>query len=161
MTTAYPGAIDDFTNPTASDTLNSVTVPHATQHANANDAIEAIETVLGTNPEGEAETVSARIGALETTVDTPDTGLSAVVSALDTTVNAEDTGLVDRVDALETGLGLDPFGGDLALSINQITAAEADEVAAVDVDTESVVYFKFTVDGTEYAVPAYTITPAE
>lgn len=48
MTTAFPGAIDNFTNPTATDPLDSVTVPHAAQHANVNDAVEAIETAIGT-----------------------------------------------------------------------------------------------------------------
>ena len=48
MTTAFPGAIDDFTNPVGGDPLDSVTVPHASQHANINDAVEAIETAIGT-----------------------------------------------------------------------------------------------------------------
>lgn len=48
MTTAFPGAIDNFTNPIAADPLDSVTVPHASQHANINDAVEAIETAIGT-----------------------------------------------------------------------------------------------------------------
>lgn len=48
MSTAFPGAIDAFTNPVAADALDSVTVPHATQHANINDAVEAIETAIGT-----------------------------------------------------------------------------------------------------------------
>lgn len=48
MTTAFPTAIDNFTNPTATDALDSVTVPHAAQHANINDAVEAIETAIGT-----------------------------------------------------------------------------------------------------------------
>lgn len=43
---AYPTSLDSLANPTASDTLASV--PHADQHANANDAIEAIEAKLGT-----------------------------------------------------------------------------------------------------------------
>ena len=48
MTTAFPGAIDNFTNPIAADPLDSATVPHASQHANINDAVEAIETAIGT-----------------------------------------------------------------------------------------------------------------
>lgn len=50
--TAYPGAIDAFLNPDASagNKLGTVAVPHDAQHGSANDAIEAIETVLGTNP---------------------------------------------------------------------------------------------------------------
>jgi hypothetical protein len=146
MTTAYPGAIDDFTNPTSSDTLDSQTVPHAAQHSDLNDAVEAIETALGTNPEGGAADVSARIGALETTVDTASTGL------------------VDRVEELEE-IGLSPLGGDLALNIAQVTADAADELVEgtdpgeVD-DSAPVTWFKFTIDSVEYGIPAYAIVPA-
>lgn len=44
MPTSYPGAIDSFTNPTSGDQLSSPS--HADQHADANDAIEAIQTEL-------------------------------------------------------------------------------------------------------------------
>jgi hypothetical protein len=43
-------------------------VPHADQHANANDAIEAIESTLGVNPQGGSATVVARLTALDSTV---------------------------------------------------------------------------------------------
>ena len=46
MPTSFPGAIDTLANPTATDFLDLV--DHAGQHGNANDAIEAIETKLGT-----------------------------------------------------------------------------------------------------------------
>jgi len=49
MPTSYPSNIDNFSNPTATDTLDSATVPHASQHTNINDAVEAIETALGAN----------------------------------------------------------------------------------------------------------------
>lgn len=42
MSTDFPGAIDDFTNPVASDPLTAPS--HASQHSDVNDAIEAIET---------------------------------------------------------------------------------------------------------------------
>ena len=45
MSTNYPSAIDTLTNPVAGD--STVTVSHAGQHTNANDAIEAIETKIG------------------------------------------------------------------------------------------------------------------
>lgn len=48
MPTSYPTSIDVFTNPTPSDLKNSVTVPHASQHANVNDAVEALEVMVGT-----------------------------------------------------------------------------------------------------------------
>jgi hypothetical protein len=65
MATAYPAALDSLTNPTAGDPMNSVTVPHATQHANLNDAMEAVQATLGVSPQGSSSTVSARIAALE------------------------------------------------------------------------------------------------
>lgn len=45
MTTAFPGAVDVLTNPGATDALTSPS--HSAQHANVNDAIEAIETSVG------------------------------------------------------------------------------------------------------------------
>lgn len=50
MATDYPDDIDSFTNPTRDDHLDSPN--HADQHADANDAILAIETELGVNPQG-------------------------------------------------------------------------------------------------------------
>lgn len=46
MATSFPTSLDVLTNPTSSDALNSP--DHAAQHANANDAIEAIEAAIGT-----------------------------------------------------------------------------------------------------------------
>lgn len=65
MSTLYPNSLDAFINPTAGDFLSSITVPHADQHANINDAVEAIETVLGINPSGSHATVKDRIIAIE------------------------------------------------------------------------------------------------
>lgn len=49
MSTSYPGAIDTLANPAGNDLLANSTpgLVHSTQHGNANDAIEAIETKLG------------------------------------------------------------------------------------------------------------------
>ena len=58
MASSYPGGLDAFSNPAASDALDSVSVPHHTQHANANDAIEAIQAALGLNPQGGSATVA-------------------------------------------------------------------------------------------------------
>ena len=46
MTTDFPGTgLDDFTNPASTDPLNNP--DHATQHANKNDAIEAMQAKIG------------------------------------------------------------------------------------------------------------------
>jgi hypothetical protein len=44
MATNFPGSLDAFTNPTSADTLDNP--PHDQQHADVNDAVEAIETAL-------------------------------------------------------------------------------------------------------------------
>ena len=75
MTTAFPGAIDAFTNPVAADALDSVTVPHASQHADINDAVEAIETAIGTT----AVPVLARL-ASPTFTGTPAAPTAAVAT---------------------------------------------------------------------------------
>lgn len=47
MAINYPASLDSFSNPVATDPMNSATVPHATQHANLNDAVEALEAKVG------------------------------------------------------------------------------------------------------------------
>lgn len=47
MSTNFPAALDSLTNPANSDTL--ALVDHAAQHANANDAIEAMQARVGTD----------------------------------------------------------------------------------------------------------------
>jgi filamentous hemagglutinin len=68
MSTNYPGALDSFVNPTATDTLDSATVPHAAQHDNINDAMSAVQVTLGVNPQGGSATVVARLTAIEGSV---------------------------------------------------------------------------------------------
>lgn len=47
MASNFPASLDALTNPASTDFLSSP--DHATQHINANDIIEAVETTLGTN----------------------------------------------------------------------------------------------------------------
>jgi len=54
MAITYPTSLDSFTNPVSSDTLLSI--DHATQHSNSNDAIEALELKVGIT--GSADTSS-------------------------------------------------------------------------------------------------------
>jgi hypothetical protein len=65
MATSYPGGIDAWSNPGPTTPENDAAFYHDVLHGNHNDAIEAIETELGTNPKGTAASVGARIAALE------------------------------------------------------------------------------------------------
>jgi len=54
MTTSFPASLDTLTNPTSGDSLNSPS--HSGQHADANDAIEALQAKVGVD--GSAVTTS-------------------------------------------------------------------------------------------------------
>lgn len=65
MTTNFPSSIDNFTNPTTSDTLASVS--HSAQHADVNDAVEAIETALLDGAPLHIDDANNRVGINDTT----------------------------------------------------------------------------------------------
>lgn len=62
----YPGAIPTLDNPTSTTYEDDIGFFHDTQHANANDEIEAIATELGTNPSAGFSTVKARLDDVDT-----------------------------------------------------------------------------------------------
>lgn len=66
MPSGYPGAVDNFVNPTAVDNLNTATKIHHEQHTNVNDAVRAIELELGTNPKGAKTDVKTRLNDIDT-----------------------------------------------------------------------------------------------
>ena len=81
MATNYPTSLDVFTDPVAADALNSVTVPHATQHANVNDAVIAVETELGNLPKGTFGNVVARLNSLAPLVAPSLTGTATITAS--------------------------------------------------------------------------------
>ena len=70
MATNFPSSLDDFTNPTADDSLNSDTVPHADQHANINDAVEALEAKVGVDSSAVTSSLDYKVSTLDTDVTT-------------------------------------------------------------------------------------------
>ena len=69
MATNFPSSLDTFTNPSATDTLDSP--PHDQQHANINDAVEALEAKVGVNSSAVTTSHDYKIGTLETRLDDP------------------------------------------------------------------------------------------
>lgn len=65
MPILFPVALDNFTNPTAADNLNAPTVLHSAQHANINDAVEALQAKVGVNGSAVATSHDYKIAQLE------------------------------------------------------------------------------------------------
>lgn len=63
MTTNFPSSLDDFTNPGSGSSLSSPS--HADQHADANDAIEALEAKVGVDNSAVTTSLDYRIRAVE------------------------------------------------------------------------------------------------
>ena len=107
MATSFPSGLDALTNPTSSDGLNSP--DHAGQHANVNDAIEAIEAQIGTT----ASPVLARL-ASPTFTGTPTlpTGTIATTqTAGNSTTAVATTAFVTTADNLKANLASPTFTG--------------------------------------------------
>ena len=120
MTTAFPGAIDNFTNPVAADPLDSATVPHASQHANINDAVEAIETAIGTT----AVPVLAKL-ASPTFTGTPTlpTGTIAVTQTAGNNTTAVATTAFVKANSASVGFGfVSTYYYRTLLRADQVTA---------------------------------------
>src|SRR3990172_2827490 len=87
MPTSFPVTLDDFTNPTPADNLSTPAVLHSTQHANINDAVEALEAKVGVDGSAVATSLDYRVVQLEAidhaavTIGTAN-GLSLVGQAL-------------------------------------------------------------------------------
>jgi len=81
MPTNFPISLDALTNPTAIDLLNSPSVPHAAQHGNANDAIEALQAKVGINDSSDVNSLDYKI-TLKANVASPTfTGTPAAPTA--------------------------------------------------------------------------------
>ena len=92
MSSNYPTGLDSLTNPASSDPLTAPA--HHTQHANANDAIEAIESTLGTGVAGTVATVNARFNAIEAFVPTIGSAVTAAaLSAAQSATSASAAGV--------------------------------------------------------------------
>ena len=69
MATNFPTSLDALTNPQGTDSVAAV--PHAAQHANANDAIEALQARVGVTGSTVSTSLTNRIAVLESaSVDT-------------------------------------------------------------------------------------------
>ena len=65
MASNFPSSLDAFTNPSSSDAMDSVSVPHATQHSDLNDAVEALQAKVGADSSAVTSSHDYKIAQLE------------------------------------------------------------------------------------------------
>jgi hypothetical protein len=78
MPTVFPGALDVLVNPTPGDSLSTPAVLHSSQHANINDAVEAIQALIGVTGSTVTGTLIKRLADAEANISS----LQAVVATL-------------------------------------------------------------------------------
>jgi hypothetical protein len=91
MATNFPTSLDALTNPLSTDKLNNPS--HSAQHANSNDAIEALQAKVGVNGSAVTSTLDYKVAQTETKV-LPAGGTEGQVLAKNTATNY-DAGWVD------------------------------------------------------------------
>ena len=109
MATSFPTSKDDFVNPQSTDSVQ--TVSHAAQHANANDAIEALETKVGVNNSTDPNSLDYKVKQLE-------------LNFLDTE-EVEDiaASLLDHTDHSNITVTYNDIANKLILNVSQVPAA--------------------------------------
>lgn len=100
MPTNFPGALDDFTNPTGADLMGTALGgrKHAAMHGDVNDAVEELEAKVGTDGDADPTTIDHRLasaGYTWATSTVTDDGQASVV--LDVSANKVRAGHTDRV----------------------------------------------------------------
>ena len=70
--TTFPTALDSFQNPAANTLEDATGLEHDVQHANANDAIAALQAKLGVNGSTDVNSVDYKLAQLLAAVLNPD-----------------------------------------------------------------------------------------
>lgn len=70
MATSFPTSLDELVNPQSTDSVKEVS--HAAQHANANDAIEALEQKVGVNNSTDPNSLDYKVTQLELNFQDPE-----------------------------------------------------------------------------------------
>jgi hypothetical protein len=77
MATNFPASLDTLTNPTSSDSLSSPS--HSAQHANVNDAVEALQVKVGIDSSADTSSHDYLIGDLLSRIATLEAAGSPIV----------------------------------------------------------------------------------
>jgi plastocyanin len=119
MATSFPTSKDTLINPQPTDSPELVS--HAAQHANANDAIEALETKVGVNNSADATSHDYKIRTLESYAISYETAQDAAGALLGHTNH---TNLIATYDDVLNEIRLSVAAPDVARTIYQTAKNE-------------------------------------
>jgi len=119
MATSFPTSKDTLINPQPTDSPELVS--HAAQHANANDAIEALETKVGVNNSADATSHDYKIRTLESYAISYETAQDAAGALLGHTNH---TNLIATYDDVLNEVRLSVAAPDVARTIYQTALNE-------------------------------------
>jgi len=165
MAILFPITLDQLLNPTGVDSVQLV--PHAAQHSNANDAIEALETKVGVNNSTDVASIDYKVRDLiskiytnEMAQDTIAAALAAgthtnitvgyddVANSLSLTANYDDEEVMDAIaTSLTAGTGITKVYNDVA---NTITISVDTTVIATKTYVDTAVSGLSNTVGTTY-----------
>lgn len=141
MSTNYPTSLDTLTNPTSTDRVD--TVDHASQHANANDAIEALQAKVGADSSavttshdyklGEVTSTDKAVGKTATQTLTNKTLTSPTINTASIAGGTQSGSITDSSDRTVTGT-IDA-GGATSFEIPNSAAPTVDANGEIAIDT--------------------------
>ena len=131
MTTSFPTGLDALTNPTGSSSLTSP--DHAGQHADANDAIEALEAKVGVNGSAVTSSLDYKI-------------TNGITSGLN--VSSGDL----YVDVVNARVGINTINPQATLDVQSTSIAPAMRITNNGTNDSFIVEDSTTVDSTPFVI---------
>lgn len=141
MATNYPNALDTFVNPSGGSSTTAV--DHAAQHANANDAIKALQAKVGVNNSAVSSSHDYKITQLATTAHT-----HANKTTLDATTASYTTAEASKLAGIEANADV-------------TDAANVEAAGAVMESDTSTSAMSFVVDEDDMASDSATKVPTQ
>jgi len=136
MAINFPTSLDSLSNPSPTDSLNDGSVPHATQHSDTNDAVEALEAKVGANSSGVTTSHDYKLSAVTGSQKAVSTGGAQTVAGLKTFSDGIETDTIAE-DSAGAGVTIDGLlikDGAVVGDISTDTISEENSGAGVTVD---------------------------